>query len=93
MTNPSKSIPFSTFQEKIFGKNLIPQNHEMDVFPIPDIPRLFPRNIRCSFQNLHCREQTHSLYHQNFVLKIHLKGSSTGVVITVRIYSVRERRC
>ena len=80
MTNSSENISFSTFQKKISRGKFFPRGHELDVFTIPDIPRLFPRNIRCSFQNLHCREQTHSLYHQNFVLKIHLKGTSTGVV-------------
>ena len=80
MANPSESIPFSTFQTKIFGKNFFPQEHEMDVFPIPDIPRLFPRNIRCTFQNLHSPKGTRSMYHQDFVLKFHLKGTSTGVV-------------
>jgi len=80
MTNSSENISFSTFRKEIAGRKFFPPGQGINVFAVPDIPRLFPRNIRCSFQNLNCRERSRSLYHQNFVLKIHLKGTSTGVV-------------
>lgn len=80
MANSTKNISFSTFQRKITRTTFFPPDHVLDVYEIPDIPRLFPRNIRCSFQNLRCRTRSQLMYHQNFVLKIHLKGCSTGVV-------------
>ena len=84
MANSAEKISFSAFQKKLLASSLFPaadSDITIHTCSVPPIPRLFPQNLRISFQHL-CspKEKMQSMYHKNLVLKVHLKGTSTGIV-------------
>ena len=84
MANSAEKISFSAFQKKLLASSLFPaadRDITIHTCSVPPIPRLFPQNLRISFQHL-CspKEKMQSMYHKNLVLKVHLKGTSTGIV-------------
>ena len=84
MAYSAEKISFSAFQKKLLESRLFPaagRGGSIHTCSVPPIPRLFPQNLRISFQHF-CspKGKMRSMYHKNLVLKVHLKGTSTGIV-------------
>ena len=84
MAYSTEKISFSAFQKKLLESRLFPaigRGGSIYTYSVPPIPRVFPQNLRISFQHL-CspKGKLRGMYHRNLVLKVHLKGTSTGIV-------------
>ena len=81
MSKSAKNILFSSQREKLISHSLFLSGEDFNRITIPVFQRLFPQNLAIAFQHLRNRSYlSRKRFSKSMVLKLHLKGTSTGIV-------------
>ena len=81
MSKSAKNILFSSQKEKLISHSLFLSGKDFNRITIPVFQRLFPQNLSIAFQHLRNRYYlSMKRFTKSMVLKLHLKGTSTGIV-------------
>lgn len=82
MAKSTEKIPFSSQRKTLLSHRLFAAEQDLTTIPIPSFPVLVPRDLRISFQHLRYSPTlpTLRMFSRHMILKLHLEGTSTGVV-------------